>query len=692
MVSEKTVTKFMLALSTASLVTGVAYIVITLQSRYAGLGTNEILQLLLFCFALSSLFFGNVAYQLTRIGQLSRHEAHAAIEAASPMNLRYIYETDAPPPVAILIPSYKEELSIIAQTVLSAALAEYPNRRIVVLIDNPPVCEGEDKKALIETRDLIVDLDRAFQTKSAVFDAALAQFETRAGAGEIDHDHEIWRLSELYLQAAAFVEEIGREYSAMATAAFAHSDDLFHRAVIQRLQDAHRARVAELKTDLPDAHAIRKEYARLASLFAVPISSFERKLYLNLSHASNKAMNLNSYIRLIGKRHSVLKRPDGAMELIETAQGDADFSVPAAKYILTIDADSVILPEYILKLVKIMEDESDVAVAQTPYSAFQNPPSVLERVAGATTDIQYLVHQGFTAYNATFWVGANALLRFAALQEIQVVQQERGFAIPVFIQDRTVIEDTGSTMDLISHGWRLYNHPQRLAYSATPSDFGSLVIQRRRWANGGLIIFPRLLQLKFSRSRKNPVTFHEALVRSYYLLSPALTNMGLLILLLFPFSSEYSNPFLVFAAAPYYFLYARDLRKAGYNGWDLLRHYALTLLLIPVNLAGVYHSLTQVVTSRRRPFVRTPKVSGRTAVPLGHIIFIYALSATAAASAVFNLLSSNYLFFFFCAMNSGFLIYGQKHLLGWKETRADIQTSIARWYSRFILRTPDANA
>jgi hypothetical protein len=50
------------------------------------------------------------------------------------------------------------------------------------------------------------------------------------------------------------------------------------------------------------------------------------------------------------------------------------------------------------------------------------------------------------------------------------------------IADRTIIEDTESSIDLIVRGWSLYNYPSRLAYSATPADFGSLLIQRRRWA------------------------------------------------------------------------------------------------------------------------------------------------------------------------------------------------------------------
>ena len=57
-----------------------------------------------------------------------------------------------------------------------------------------------------------------------------------------------------------------------------------------------------------------------------------------------------------------------------------------------------------------------------------------------------------------------------------------------------MIEDTESTIDLAAHGWTLHNYPERLAYSATPPDFGSLCIQRHRWANGGLLIIPKLVR------------------------------------------------------------------------------------------------------------------------------------------------------------------------------------------------------
>ena len=196
----------------------------------------------------------------------------------------------------------------------------------------------------------------------------------------------------------------------------------------------------------------------------------------------------------------------------------ADFTVPDADYLLTLDADSLVLPDYALKLVEIMEQDRTIAVAQTPYSAIPDSRNRLERAAGAQTDLQYIVHQGFTAFNATFWVGANALLRVAALRDIRTTAYEDGNVIPVYIQDRTVIEDTGSTIDLVRRGWRLHNHPGASCVQCHAPDFGSLIIQRRRWSNGGLIIFPDLL--RYARKQGRPWAFATELLMQPISCSP----------------------------------------------------------------------------------------------------------------------------------------------------------------------------
>ena len=205
-------------------------------------------------------------------------------------------------------------------------------------------------------------------------------------------------------------------------------------------------------------------------------------------------MNLNSYIGLMGGSYREVATPAGRF-LMPAGDGESDLVVPDPDYVLTIDADSVILPEYCLRLVHLLEREENqkVAVAQSPYSAFPGAATRLERIAGATTDLQHIIHQGMTYHNATFWVGANAILRKRALADIEQIEYKGEFKIYRYISDRTVIEDTESTIDLAADGWTLHNYRERLAYSATPPDFGSLCIQRHRWANGGLLILPKLL-------------------------------------------------------------------------------------------------------------------------------------------------------------------------------------------------------
>lgn len=61
-----------------------------------------------------------------------------------------------------------------------------------------------------------------------------------------------------------------------------------------------------------------------------------------------------------------------------------------------------------------------------------------------------------------------------------MVSTEGTRTVKTYIQDRTVIEDTESSIDLGYFGWHLVNYPERLSYSATPPDFG------RWWCSGGV--------------------------------------------------------------------------------------------------------------------------------------------------------------------------------------------------------------
>jgi len=361
----------------------------------------------------------------------------------------------------------------------------------------------------------------------------------------------------------------------------------------------------------------------------------------------------------------------------------ATLHVPEAAYVITLDADSLLLPEYALRLIQIMEQPGNerIAVAQTPYSAIPNPKSLVERIAGATTDIQYIIHQGFTHYNATYWVGANAVLRKAALMDIRQVDNERGFKVARYIQDRTVIEDTESTVDLIHQGWRLYNYPERLSYSSTPPDFGAMLIQRRRWANGGLIILPKLLRALFSKPF-GIQKLGEGFARVHYLISIAAVNVGLLLLLLYPFENAMRNPWLPLTALTYFFLYGRDMVQIGYRWSDLPRVYALNLMLLPVNLAGVLKSLQQGISGRKIPFGRTPKVRDRTVVPALYVLAELGLLLYLFFAFSMDLLSSRFVHAAFSLTNGILFGYVILRFIGVKESKEDLLLTPNRLVSR----------
>src|SRR6201999_3892772 len=102
-------------------------------------------------------------------------------------------------------------------------------------------------------------------------------------------------------------------------------------------------------------------------------------------------------------------------------------------------------------------------------------------------------------------------------------------------------------------GWRLFNSPERLSCSATPPDFGSLCIQRRRWDNGGLLILAKLRQQSSARRRDGPRTqFSQLYLRWNDMASLSRRSASLLVLLVFPFSATLISPLLGLIALPYF--------------------------------------------------------------------------------------------------------------------------------------------
>lgn len=595
------------------------YVISTIiRQFFAGSGNFTFtMQAICYLIVVTFLTFSALMYLLARQGALQRFSKHVRVPRAE---LDQHFDKQQPS-ITVLVPSYSEEPDVIRKTLLSAALQEYPGVRVVLLLDDNPNQSSETAAARLDaTRKIGEGIEQFMALPRNRFKGALQAFE-KTTAITPDMTKE---LSEHYAWAARWLNDRADEETIDD-----HVDLFFTEQVLRALAKELAITSEALTAAHKDAAVLSRErlhqlYRRLTWIFSADMEVFERKKFASLSHEANKAMNLNSYIGLMGGTYRKIDTPDGPiLKPVAAGQRKDDVVIPDSDFLLTLDADSILLRDYCLRLVYFLQQPGNerIAVTQTPYSSFRGATTRIERLAGATTDIQHILHQGMSFYGATFWVGANAVIRKSSLDDIVEKEWVGGFEISRYIQDRTVIEDTESSVDLALHGWSLANYPERLSYSATPPDFGSLIVQRRRWANGGLLILPKLWATIRERQRRNEfVSRAEILLRLNYMASIAWASFGLIFLLAFPYDSRLLSPFVLLAALPYFFAMASDLKYCGYKRTDVLRIYGFNLILLPVNLAGVLKSLQQALTGKKIPFARTPKVKNRTVSPMLYVV------------------------------------------------------------------------
>ena len=689
-------------------------VVVTLARGDALAGATQLVETIVFLVSVTLLTFSACMYLLARSGALPRFAAHrrvrritldehvsrmredeqapeSALDRPEPQ-----LASGAAPRLVALLPSRDEDPDLVRMSLWSVALQEFPNLNVVLLIDDDPDPTDPAARESLERSRLLGDEIMAQLAPMRMrLEAAWARLHS-SGAGKRGRPGAA-EATEIVVREHATAARWLRDL-ADAQSTRTHVEVFFVDQVLRGLAATLDATATALHDALendesPLSHARAEQVLlRLLNIFTVEMSAFERKRYASLSHAPNKAMNLNSYLGLLGGRYReqrdsrgltlVRLDPDNAAE--STAFGSSVIlDAPDTDFVLTLDADSMLLPEYCLRLVHLLDqpESAAIAVAQTPYSAYRGAPTRIERLAGATTDLQHILHQGLTSFGATYWVGANAVLRRSALEDIRRESDEDGVHVVRFISDRTAIEDTESSIDIAAHGWALVNYPERLSYSATPPDFGSLVIQRRRWADGGLLVLPRLHDFIVTRRRQGtPLPLTNRLLRTNYLGSITWVTLGLIaVLVLNPLGGQLVTFQLLLIAAPYFAEMASDLRYLGYRRRDVIGIYALNLLILPANLAGSIASVVQVLTDRKARFARTPKVSTRTPASALYALAPLLIVAGAATIAVRAGLVGDWgttAFASFTALAAAWGVFG---LIGIRATISDLWFGWLNW-------------
>ncbi|MET4583351.1 cellulose synthase (UDP-forming) [Conyzicola nivalis] len=675
----------------ATVVFWAIYVVYTILRQFIDNGTQNFrftTEAVSYVIVVTFLTFSALMYLVARQGALIRFRDHVRVPRAE-LDRHFAQNHSS---ITVLVPSYSEELVVIRSTLWSAALQEYPEMRVVLLVDDPPFPTDPDVAAkLDQARGIAANIMEALSEPRSRFADARMHFELDSMNEDGPSIEAVRQLAYQYFWAADWLETM-----AEAEKIEDHVDEFFADQVLRGLSEelalvGTALTAAADQGETPALERMAELYRRLDWTFNADITTFERKKYASLSHEANKAMNLNSYIGLMGDSYDEEQTPNG---LVLRPSPTGEFVIPDSDYLLTLDADSVLLRDYCLRLVYFLEqpDNARVAVTQTPYSSFRGAGTRIERLAGATTDIQHLLHQGMSYYNAAFWVGANAVIRKGALVDIVEIENIGGFEIKRYVQDRTVIEDTESSVDLGTHGWSIVNYPERLSYSATPPDFGSLVVQRRRWANGGLLIMPKFIrQVRERRARGERVTLTEIALRTNYMTSIAWASFGLVFLLAYPYDSRLLSPVVVLAAVPYFLCMGFDLRRFGYRFSDIARIYGFNLILLPVNLAGVFKSIEQAITVKKIPFSRTPKVKNRTAAPLLYVVAPYVIVAFSVITLARDVIAGNWGNAAFAGLNALLAMSAIVAYIGIRNSIVDVWIAMTGWLFVPVKQKPAAS-
>jgi hypothetical protein len=336
----------------------------------------------------------------------------------------------------------------------------------------------------------------------------------------------------------------------------------------------------------------------------------------------------------------------------------------------------LLLDDYVLKSLNVMNQSGSerVGITQAPSLAIPGSTSIVQRIAGAETDLHRILCLGSSSHGAAFWLGSNGLIRRQALEDICEMSAERGYPLKKYIKDRTLVEDIESTIDFLAHGWEIHNLLDPIAFRGTPADYGSLLVQRRRWAGGGLVNLPKYMRCVLSLPDwKSRVP--EALLRLHHLGAQAVNLGGLLLPLIFIARAPVKGWWL-WIAAPYYALVWKDLCASGYEARDFPRLLALNLLLLSVNVTGTFKAIGRALMAREQIFLRTPKSRQRTAIPTGYALAAMTMPVLVILAAAVDLRHREWSFAILCTFNAILLTYGLVAFLGLRQAAKDVLDAV----------------
>lgn len=271
------------------------------------------------------------------------------------------------------------------------------------------------------------------------------------------------------------------------------------------------------------------------------------------------------------------------------------------KYLAIFDADYQPFPNFLARLVPILDSDKNIAFVQTPqfYSNIEKNP--ISRAAQMQQSVFYEhICEGRSVDNSLFCCGTNVVFRTNVLREVG------GF------DEDCVTEDFATSLKIHKKGYKSLYYPHVLAFGEAPQSLSSYFKQQSRWATGDADVFRRIVGTLFRapRSLSHMQYWEYFMSGSYYFV-----GFVFFVLMLFPILYLTTGmpsyfawpeiylgsflPYVVFTSVLFY----SSMLKRNYSFGDIYHGSIMSFLSFPVYMRAVLNGLL----GRKSSFVKTPK-------------------------------------------------------------------------------------
>jgi cellulose synthase (UDP-forming) len=190
------------------------------------------------------------------------------------------------------------------------------------------------------------------------------------------------------------------------------------------------------------------------------------------------------------------------------------------EYVAVFDADQCPLPEFLNRVIPIMESDKKLAFVQTPQFYTNTEESRVAKAAAFQQAVFYeYICEGKSSQDAMFCCGTNIVFRKEALDDVGG------------LDEATVTEDFATSLKLHQKKWRSLYYNHTYAFGMAPENLTGYLKQQYRWANGTVSVLKKVLKGMITRpfSLKFRQWWEYFLSGSYYLV-----GFAFFILMMFP--------------------------------------------------------------------------------------------------------------------------------------------------------------